>query len=212
MRARPTTRRARIRAALTLFIALAAPALIAPSAHAQAGTDRKMQREIRMMERSLDDMLVDSPNFLVPGYDNARGIYVPGTGMIFTFKSSLTASRNFTINGKRGWMFWDDEEGRDEDRESRRGTRSRGMAREERQYKRGTDELMELLLDEADSFTTLKAGEWVQLIAFFDDVDYLFDKDVDHLALKVKVDDLRAFADKKLSEEQAKAKMVKDEY
>jgi len=196
--------------------ALALPLLFAAgNASAQASPDRKMQREIRRMEHDLDDMLVDSSNFLVPGYHNARGMYVPGTGMIFTFSSSLTASRGsavFSVN-KRHWMLWDDDDDEDDDSDKEHRTiHSRGIKREERQYKRGTDEMMDLLLDDADSFSSLRAGEWVQVVAYFNDVDYLWDKDIQHLAVKAKVDDLRAYAAKSLSADQARSKMVKEEY
>jgi len=183
-------------------------------ARAQANVDPRMQRQIRYVEHDLDDMLVDSSNFLVPGYHNARGIYVPGTGMIFTFSSSLTASRDFTKSVR--WIFdrdRDDDDWKDDDStESGHGVHSREMTREERQYKRGTDELMQLLLDDADSMSGLKPGESVELIAYFNDVDYLGDKGVRHLSVKAKSEDLAAYAAKKLSDDQAKAHMVKTEY
>src|SRR5262245_35614981 len=109
-------RASRTRIAVMFLAALAIPVLFAAGpAGAQAGTDHRMQREIRRMERDLDDMLVDSSNFLVPGMHNARGIYVPGTGMIFTFSSSLTASRNFFLNSKRHWAFFSDDDDEDDD-------------------------------------------------------------------------------------------------
>jgi hypothetical protein len=198
-------------AALLLFLSVTGIALTGTIADAQEPSgNRKQNREIRMMERALDAMLIDSPNYLVRGYDNSRGIYIPGTGAIFTFDASLVASGwNYNADHRK-WYDWSDED--DDDDESRRGTRSRRLSRQEKQYTRGVEELQELLLDHGDLLTTLKPGETVQLIAFFDDVDYLWDKDIDHLVVKARVEDLRSYADKKMNEDQAKAKITTSEY
>src|SRR5262245_35422062 len=188
-----------IRTAAGAAIAIIAALVASPAAAADPPATRKAAREIRVMERALDDMLIDSPNFLVPGYDNSRGLYVPGVGAIFTFEASLLAGRNGWTNivsshGHKSWAFWDDDDDDDDDADSRRGSHSRSLARQERQYKRGIEEMQELLLDEADTLTQLKSGEWVQLVGYFDDSEYLWDKNIEHISMKAKIDGIRAYA------------------
>ncbi len=69
---------------LTLLVHFVAQGLAAESPAA-----RKMKRQVAVMEQVLDQVLVDSPNFLVPGRDNTRGIYLPEFGALFTFEASL---------------------------------------------------------------------------------------------------------------------------
>jgi hypothetical protein len=63
--------------------------LVAQSLAAETVESRKMKRQVAVMEQVLDQVLVDSPNFLVPGRDNTRGIYLPEFGALFTFEASL---------------------------------------------------------------------------------------------------------------------------
>ena len=41
------------------------------------------------MERALDEMLIDSPNFFVSGRGNSRGLYIESIGALFTFEATL---------------------------------------------------------------------------------------------------------------------------
>jgi hypothetical protein len=50
----------------------------------------KLGRQVGVMERLLNEMLVDSPNFLVAGQNVAAGFEVDDVGVIFTFRTSLT--------------------------------------------------------------------------------------------------------------------------
>jgi hypothetical protein len=60
---------------------------------AVAAPIEKTARQIKVMEGILDQVLLDSPNFLVFGRDNAHGLYLDEYGAIFTFDASL-------VNGK----------------------------------------------------------------------------------------------------------------
>lgn len=68
-----------------------AGAIILTSTPASAGEkETKLERQIGVVVRTIDDMLVDSPNFLVAGKEVTEGFEVDDYGVIFTFKSSLT--------------------------------------------------------------------------------------------------------------------------
>ncbi len=75
--------------ALASFVALvAAPA--EPARAADSPADRKIRRQLAVFEQIVDQVLVDSPNFLVHGGgDNARGIYLPEFGVVVSFEASL---------------------------------------------------------------------------------------------------------------------------
>ena len=198
----------------------------AQSAAADPPGGKKMQREIRIFERVMDDMLIDSPNWLVPGRDNARGYYVPGHGPIFTFESSLVTRgwgrrSGLKIFGSDHFVFWgddDDDYDYDEDdddrdrRRSRRDRREKSRDTEERRYDRGKQEVIDVFLDYGDSFDVAGSGEWVTVVAYLDDADVFDDNDISHLVMKAKIDDLRAYGSESLSEENMIAKIVVEEY
>jgi hypothetical protein len=74
----------------TTLAAAIALTIAAPSVHAQqADARRRIERDISVMERALDEMLIDSPNFFVSGRGNTRGLYVEGLGALFTFEATL---------------------------------------------------------------------------------------------------------------------------
>ena len=63
---------------------------------ATAGPDpdsRRMDKQIRIFERVMDDMLVESPNWLVRSAESTRGTYIEGHGAVFSFKVDLNDNR-----------------------------------------------------------------------------------------------------------------------
>ncbi|MGQ0723115.1 MAG: hypothetical protein ACT4PE_16310 [Candidatus Eiseniibacteriota bacterium] len=192
---------------------LAGIALLAMAGDASADpTSRKLERQLGLFERVLDDMLVDSPNWLVQSHSETRGVYVDGHGVIFTFDASLTGSSWDFGHGGKWWNWWrDDDDGRrvividddwededDSDRADRRSERSewyeRDMARQERRYTRGKTEVVEALVDFADLLTEIPDAEHVEIEAFLEDSPYFYDKDLRRLSVRAKMSDIRAFA------------------
>lgn len=72
-----------------LAVAIGVNASASRTAHAEASRS-KLDKQVGVMERLLNEMLVDSPNFLVAGQDVAEGFQVDDAGAIFTFRASLT--------------------------------------------------------------------------------------------------------------------------
>ena len=68
----------------TTFLTLGAGSSIA------GGKATKLERQIDVMEGAIDDMLVDSPNFLVAGRHVTEGFDIDDYGVLFSFKASLT--------------------------------------------------------------------------------------------------------------------------
>jgi hypothetical protein len=185
---------------------------------ASAGPRSKESRQIRLFEHIVDEMLVDSPNWLVQGRSETRGVYVEGHGAIFTFDASLVNAGwdsghkwwnwwsdhdddRVIIVGKGRWDDEDDDEDDDSDRRSRRDDwYDREMKRQERRYERGKAEVVEMLVDFGDVLTTLPDGEYLEIEAFLERADYFYEKDLDQLSVRVKMADVRAFADGKIDE------------
>ena len=72
---------------------LCVPIVLAGHATPVAADDRpssKIERQIRVVERIIDQMLIDSPNFLVQNHEPTTGFEIEADGIVFTFRASLT--------------------------------------------------------------------------------------------------------------------------
>lgn len=191
--------------------------VLAPAA--LAGPDsRKMDRQIDLFERIVDDMLVQSPNWLVQGRHETRGRYRSGEGARFTFDAALV-SRGWSgsYRGGKWWKSflhddddvividrddWEDMDDKDlaDLKESRGKYRDRVTKRQARLYERGKEEIVEMLADFGDLLTTVPDNETVQIVAYLDDADYFYDKDIRTLTATVKMSDVRAMGNGSLDE------------
>lgn len=85
------------------FIFAVASAFAQPTA---AEPNRRVHRGITAMERAIDEMLVDSPNFLVSGRDNTRGVYIDAYGALFTFDATLI-NKDWDFDFDQDWSGFD---------------------------------------------------------------------------------------------------------
>ena len=199
----------------------------------------KMEKQIEVMERILDQVLIDSPNFLVSGRGNARGLWVPEFGVIMTFDASLvdkdkdwkfdfgkgfkietdSKGRKVIILDEDGKVLTEDEKGdatKEEVRKALQAQKSMKTAQEgspqDRLYKRGKAEIVDALLDYGDTLSTIPAGKWLAIVAFLKDARYFDERGLSRLVLKAKIDDLRAYASDKLTEQEMVKRIVEEEY
>ena len=206
-----------MRTAFRSLLGLAVVSALAFPSDAWAGpTSRKMDRQIDLFERVVDEMLVDSPNWLVRGRNNARGSYVDGHGLMVTFDATLVNWDHGYHDS--GWKWWkkgrrvyvideDDWEDEDEDREARDERRSshdkwfeHEMKKQERLYGRGKTEIIDVILDFGEFMSTLKDTDYLEIEAFLGSAGYFIEKDLNTLTMKVKMSDVRAFSDGKMDE------------
>lgn len=205
--------------------ALAAGLLVSKAFAVEPPASRKMERQIDVMEKIVDQVLIDSPNFLVSGRGNTRGLYIDNYGVVFTFSASLVnkgKSWNFDFgegfkilkeDGKHVIVIDPDaEEVEDEDADLAEEVSERVDRVQERLYKRGKAEIVDVFLDYGDTMTTLEKGQWVAIVAFLRDSSFFSDQHISRLALKAKIDDLRAYAAEKISEEEMVKRIVEEEY
>jgi hypothetical protein len=193
---------------------------------------RKMTRQIEVMERILDQVLLDSPNFLIRSTPVARGTYIPGIGVLFTFDASLVEhdwggiefknwnfGKGFRVeeqDGKRIIIIDEDpdpdeRELDDEIEDSLQDWRDKRRERTERVYVRGKTEMVDVLLDYGDT-VTLDSGQWVVIMGFLTDEDFIDRNRFSRLILKAKAGDLDAYASGKISEEEMVKRIVEEEY
>ncbi len=201
--------------------ALAGAALSAPhGAWAGPGDSdklsRKTERQIAAFERMVDEALVDSPNFLVPSRDEARGIYMDGYGLIVSFETTLVGER-WDWDGRNAWWNgwlgddhrdvivvdrdWADDDDDDDDQVASKKWRDRDLARQERRYTRGKTELVDVFLDHAELLSSLADTDWVELQASLRGAPYFRKQGLHRLVMRAKMADLRAFSDGKLTED-----------
>lgn len=213
-------------------VAMGALGVLALAAVATAGPDsRKQDRQIDLFERIVDDMLVESPNWLVQGSHESRGRYRSGEGARFTFDARLVYRgwgnrswgggkwwKNILIDGsddvividRDDWEDMDDDEIADlrkDSRESRQKYLDRSLKRQERLYERGKTELIETLADFGDVLTTIPDGESLALVAYLGNGDYFDEKDLRELSVSAKMSDIRAFANGSIKEDEFKKRV-----
>ena len=198
---------------------------------------RKLKRQISVMEKVIDETLLDSPNILVYSSNPSHGIYLEEFGVLFTFEASLVEKDDLD-----GWGNWwknnvrierdggkiiihspdhDDDKGSDDheksddaelDDEEWDSWREKRDAAESKLYERGKLELMHTLIDYGDTLTGLSDTQWVGIAAFLKNSDFFTENRISRLVLKARLGDLRAYAAGNLTEEAIKAKLVEEEY
>jgi hypothetical protein len=166
-----------------LAIAVLAIGLVAGSARASdlPGSDR-INHEVRSIEKELDHLMLDSPNFLVQRGRNAHGVYLPDYGLILTFNAAINADNGYVE------ILGDGDDSRvvirSGDRWHHHGNRTvmrmlgmnvgshrhHGDADDPLElYQEGKAELVEMLLDQAGALSALPAGQWVVVSGSVDD-------------------------------------------
>jgi len=194
----------------------------------------KLLKQIGVMERILDGVLVDSPNFLVYSQKNTHGVYLDEFGVLFCFEASLIdknqdndwlkqLGKKFKIyTGKDGQTIIDLGDDKDEDKDNDNGkepTPFNGNEWKERHeraqkelYENGKAELVEALSEYGETLGGLRANQSVGVTALLRDNDFLTDNKISTLVLKAKVSDLRAYAAGNISEKEMRSRVVVEEY
>jgi hypothetical protein len=223
-------------------LALAAALLITPAvATAQdEAVPKRLDRKINVMEKVLNEVLRESPHWLVGGGgDYTRSVYLEEFGVIFSFDASLVDQdmhgvdidleglsfledlKNIRIeqDGDKVIVFRDsDKDGeQDKDQEEEKGLtveelREKRQKREADRYEQGKDELIETLLDYGDTLTELRNDQFVAITAFLENIDLLEEDDITHLIIQAKVSDLRQLGDGALTREQMLTRIRVKEY
>jgi hypothetical protein len=188
---------------------------------------KRTVRQIGVMEKIIDKVLIDSPNFLVHGGDNARGLYIDGYGAIFTYDASLVSQwfdykSYFRKLGER-FEITTNEDGdeiivlrrsKDKDKDEDKDDEEAEIEKRDQEevYEDGKEEMTQVLLDYGETLSALQDDQWVVLAAFLKGSEYFEEKQISRLVLKAKLGDLRSYSAGKLSESAAISRVVVEEY
>lgn len=237
MRRNGTKTRGYLSGARAAVLALAAVMIAAAgAAAADPPGSPKLQRQIDVFEQILNQVLVDSPNFLVPGRNAARGLYLEEFGILFTFNASLVDKKSWGEDW--GWgnfkvqrdgdkiviITGDDEDKQDAEKMKEHAEQLKQQAENWKQwmeqrreqdrelYEAGKVELIHMLMDYGSTMTQLEDDQWVAVAAFLGDRDFFEHEGISHLVLKAKMSDLRAHAADRLDDKGLESRIVVEEY
>jgi hypothetical protein len=181
----------------------------------------KLNRQIGVMEKVIDEVLVESPNLLVYSSEATRGVYLDEFGVLFTLEASLVEEGwknkmkffgNLQIEEDDGKIIIHRGEGDDEAVEDMKDWEAKQDERNQKLYAKGKQELVDVLADYGETLTGLRDDQWVGLAAFLKGSGYFVDQRISRLVLKAKVSDLRAYASSRISDDQMRDRIVVEEY
>ena len=195
----------------------------------------KLKKQITVMEKVIDEMLVDSKNLLVASHEPTRGIYLPEFGVLFTLEAQI-----LTPDRGEWWKDWnkkfkvetdkhgntivhlndDDDEDNDSDKadkadkdaKKRELTKKELMKDREERYENGKKEIRTALMEYGYTLTGLREDQWVGIAAYIDDDDMFGDNEGETVLMRAKVSDLRAHDAGKLSDDQMASRVSVEEY
>jgi hypothetical protein len=207
--------------------------LVAVTATAAEDSASRLDRKVRVMERVLDEVLIQSPNVMVSSGGVTRGLVLDGYGALFTLdarvgtdyfmalpaaplppkpgegtETEIIIAPRVRHRGDTGEIeveSWD--EWREESKE-----------KHAEQYKEFKSELIDALIDYGATLTELANDDWVAVAAFLDSrvlfrgSEGLFGGGGGgRLVVKVKMGDLRKYASGSLSRDAVIGKVVIEE-
>lgn len=223
---------------IALALVLAVGWSIAIPAYAgDTPVSKKLKRKIKIMEKVVDEVLVESPNLLVYSGNPTHGIYLDEFGTVFTFEAALVDKDwDWAFDKTLGFLsklrvesdgdkviVWRDKKSRDSDEDDEEDTeaidektldemRKDKEQREEKLYAQGKEELIEAIVDYGEILTELRDDQWVAIAAFLKNSDYFRTNQISRLVIKVKVRDLRDHASGRISEKDLLKRVVQEEY
>lgn len=193
--------------------------LVAVSATAADDTASRLDRKVKVMERVLDEVLIQSPNVVVSARGVTRGLVLEEYGALFTLEASVgTDMFVFAVPEPPAAPIG----GGDEDRIIIAPDRPHRVGREDEwleksnekraeQYAAFKAELVDAIVDYGVTLTELRDDQWLAVFAFLDSRPLLGGDGGGRLALKVKMRDLRQHSAGALSRDAVKGRVIVEE-
>ncbi|HYV51114.1 MAG TPA: hypothetical protein VE910_04365 [Dongiaceae bacterium] len=204
------------------------------SAQSTAQMPAKLKKQITVMEKVIDEVLVDSKNLLVANHEPTRGVYLPEFGVLFTLDAQI-------LSPDRGewWKDWnkkfkvetdkhgntvvhlnnddDDDDDSDKadnkkDKEKRELTKKELLKDREERYEKGKTEIRDALTEYGYTLTGLRDDQWVAIVAYIDDDDMFGDNEGETVLMRAKMSDLRSHDAGKLSDDAMASRVSIEEY
>jgi hypothetical protein len=199
--------------------------LMAVSATAADDAASRLDRKVRVMERVLDEVLVQSPNVMVSSRGVTRGLVLEEYGALFTFEASLgTEMFVFAVPeppavssgeddedhiivapsrpnrpGRESWAEWEDWQGKSDEKRAE-------------QYGAFKSEMIEAIVDYGVTLTELGDDQWLAVVAFLGGRPLLGSEESGgRVMFKIKMRDLRQHSAGNLSRDAVKGRVIVEE-
>jgi len=195
---------------------------------AGAEVPSRLKRQISVLEEVIDEVLIESPFLLIYGGDPTHGIYLEDFGVVFTLEASLVDKEwdwkefpwlhnKYKIESEDGKIIIYREDNKDDeiviDGDAKvKDWLEQRLDHEQATYEEGKTELLDVLADYGETLTGLEDNQWVAIAAFLKDSEYFSDRKISRMILKVKMADLRAHAQDRLSRADLMARIQEEEY
>ncbi len=181
----------------------------------------RLDRKIKVMEKVIDEVLVQSKNVYVMSRETTRGLKLDGYGALFIFDGSIGEAlmRDEYSTHLENYFVPDVDREEDEDggrrapmvRADAETLEKRKAEREEKtkeHYAELKIELIDTLLDYGPTLTELDNNAWVTIVAFLNGESPFFGGSDQRLQIQIKMSDLRQHVSGNLSRDAAKKKMM----
>jgi hypothetical protein len=236
-------------AGIGLVLSLLVPGLSHPIAAEPAAAQtsnevrsRRMLRDITVLEKIIDEMLLDSRNLLIYTAGGVtHGLYIDEFGALFSFEASLV-DRNEDMpwpEGMEGYTFDTDEHGnivirKNKDKKGSgpdtpappappkpgdapgagtpRSWVDRQAGKQAKLYESGKAEIIDTLIEYGDSMNGLRDNQWLCFAAFLKNSDFFIENRISRLVVKARMSDLRSYAQGRIDRKAMMAKVVQEEY
>jgi hypothetical protein len=165
--------------------------------------DKKgLPRQIGIMEKVIDALLVDTPFVLVSGSDNARGLYLEGYGVVFSAQAALDFDEDW-FKDDFDWKEWFEKEREKSgsDRHSIQHVRLEGIQKE----------MTQILIDYGPTLRGISDREKVGIALFLTGDIWGRDKNRVFL-LEVSRRDLDEYSSGKLDEDEVTKRVTITDY
>jgi hypothetical protein len=202
------------------------------SAQTTAQMPAKLKKQITVMEKVIDEMLVDSKNLLVANHEPTRGVYLPEFGVLFTLDAQILSpdrgewwknmGKAFKVetdkHGNTVVHLNNDDDDDDSDKadksskEKHELTKKEILKDREERYENGKKEIRDALMEYGYTLTGLREDQWVGIVAYIDDDDMFGDNEGETVLMRAKVSDLRAHDAGKLSDDAMVSRVSMEEY
>jgi hypothetical protein len=206
-----------------VLLAAGLSVLLAGTAGAE-GPDSRLERQIGVMERILDEVMVESPNFLVHSSEPTHGLYLDEFGVLFVITASFTSNyEDWKDLSFPNFSIEQDDDGNviilkrksskdtgDEDEDV--SWREIQEKRQAEQYAAGKQELVDAVLDYGETLSALQGSQSVAVALFLEDYEYMDKDGMSRLVIKARMEDLRSFSAERLSRDAMAKKLSIEEY
>lgn len=184
--------------------------------------NQKIVRELNMLERAIDEELVDSRSALVDHGRNANAIYLPGQGVVIAVSFGLVGWDYGMVKLTHWSGDWDDlqyydlddddnNDKDDDDHLTKKEIRERIKKRQAKRYVDVKQELIEILAENADLLGSVPAQEWVTVAARPRDMSW-GDQKIASVVLRMRRQDLTDRSEGRLTADALQKKVTVEEY